>query len=233
VDITKNVLKFLAMLVTIWLTILECEREGNQQACILAMGDNTLAIGWMHKLGKLKPGSVYHVPVQLIARQIATLVLRAQHCLASQHIKGDENVVSDLLGFAGNVRGYDHPLALDIPFDFTLTQRFHDHLPQLIPKGFAISPLPSKIASFVIQALQMTESSLNQNRKNPTKNATKPGDAGSPSTPSPASVLTPSSLAYPNPKKSSSSELFSPFTTSLSGTSQEAFLASVRAPWFL
>jgi hypothetical protein len=63
------------MLVTICLTILECENEGNQQACILAMKDNTLAIGWMHKFGKLKPGSVYHALVQLIARQIARLVL--------------------------------------------------------------------------------------------------------------------------------------------------------------
>jgi hypothetical protein len=121
-------------------------------------------------------------------------------------------------------------LALDIPSNYTLTQRFHDHLPQLIPKGFAISPLPSKISSFVIQALQMTESFLNQNRKNPTKNVTAPGGAGSPSAPSPASALTPSSLAYPNPKKSLSSKPFSPFTASLCGTSQETFLASVRAP---
>jgi hypothetical protein len=46
----------------------------------------------------------------------------------------------------------------------------------------------------------MTESSLNQNRKNPTKNATEPGDAGSPSAPSPASALTPSSR-IPEPEK--------------------------------
>jgi hypothetical protein len=198
------------------------------------MGDNTSAIGWMHKSGKLKPGSIYHAPVQLIARQIARLVLPSTHCLASQHIKGDKNVVSNLLSFAGKVRGYNHPLALDIPSDLTLTQSFHDHLPQLIPEeGFAISPLPNKISSFVTQALQMTESSLNQNKKSLTKNATAPGDAGYPSAPNPASVLIPSSLASSNQKKSLSSEPFSPFTASLCGTSQEAFLASVRAPWFL
>jgi hypothetical protein len=129
VDITNDVLEFLAMLVTIWLTILECDLEGSQQDCILAMGDNTSAIGWIHKSGKLKPGSVYHVPVQLIARQTARLLLRSSHCLASQHIKGDENVVLDLLSFTGNVRGYNHPLALDFPSDATPTQRFHDHLP--------------------------------------------------------------------------------------------------------
>jgi hypothetical protein len=41
------------------------------------------------------------------------------------------NVVSDLLSFASSVRGYNHPLALDNPSDKTLTQRFHDHIPQL------------------------------------------------------------------------------------------------------
>jgi hypothetical protein len=236
VDIANNVLEFLAMLVTIWVTILECKQEGRQQACILAMEDNTSAIGWMHKSGKLKPGSIYHAPVQLIARQIARLVPLSTHCLASQHIKGDKNVVSNLLSFAGNVRGYNHPLALDIPSDLTLTQRFHKHLPQLIPEGFAISPLPNEISSFVTQALQMTELSLNQNKKNLTKKGTASGDAGYPSAPSPASALTPFSLAYPNQKKSSSSEPFLPFTASLCGTSQETFLASVRAPrapWFL
>jgi hypothetical protein len=233
VDIANNVLEFLAMLVTIWLTILECDLEKCHQECILAMGDNTSAIGWLHKSGKLKPGSIYHAPVQLIARQTARLLLRSSHCLASQHIKGDENIVSDLLSFAGNVRGYDHPLALDLPSDATLTQRFHDHLPQLIPEGFVISPLPSEISSFVIQALQMTESSLLLSKKNLTKSGTAPGDAGSPSAPNPVSALTPSSLAYTNPKKSSSFEPSSPFTESLRGTSQEAFLASVRAPWFL
>jgi hypothetical protein len=77
VDIANNVLEFLAMLVTIWLTILECDLEGSQQDCILAMGDNTSAIGWIHKSGKLKPGSIYHAPVQLIARQTGRLLRAA------------------------------------------------------------------------------------------------------------------------------------------------------------
>jgi hypothetical protein len=233
VDIANNVLEFLAMLVTIWLTILECNAHDSIQDCILAMGDNTSAIGWLHKSGRLKPGSAYYAPVQFIARQVARLLLRSSHCLASQHIKGDNNVVSDLLSFAGNVRGYNHPLALDNPSDATLTQRFHDHIPQLIPAGFVISPLPSEISSFVIQALQMTESSLSQSRKSPTKNATAPGVDTPPSAPSQGFTMTPSSLDYPNQSGNSSSEPFLPSTGSLTGTSQEAFLASVRAPWFL
>jgi hypothetical protein len=152
-NIANNILEFLGMLVTIWLSILESSAENSIQDCILAIGDNTLAIGWMHKSGKLESTSIYHAPVQLIARKIACLLLKKSHCLVSQHIKGDDNVVSDLLSFAGNVRGYDHPLALDVPSDATLTQPFHDHLPQLIPAGFVISPLPNEISSFVIWAL--------------------------------------------------------------------------------
>jgi hypothetical protein len=150
VDIANNVQEFLAMLVAIWLTILKCDKDEGIQECILAMGDNTLAIPWLHKAGQLKPGSAYYAPVQLIARQVARLLLGSSHCLASQHIKGDENVLSDLLSFAGNVPGYDHLLGLDNPSDATLAQRFHNHIPQLIPAGFVISPLPSKISSFVI-----------------------------------------------------------------------------------
>jgi hypothetical protein len=87
----------------------------------------------------------------------------------SQYIKGDADVNSDQLSFAGNIRSYDHPLALHSPSDAILTQRFRAHLPQLIPEDFVISPLPREIFSFIIQALQMTELSLNLKRKNPTR----------------------------------------------------------------
>jgi hypothetical protein len=86
-DIANNVLEFLGMLVTIWLSLLECSAESSLQDCILAIGDNTSAIGWMHKSGKLDPTSIYHAPVQLIARKIARLLLKSSHCLASQHLK--------------------------------------------------------------------------------------------------------------------------------------------------
>jgi hypothetical protein len=157
-----------------------------------------------------------------------TAAASSSHCLASQHIKGDENVVSDLLSFAGNVRGYDHPLALDFPSDATLTQRFHDHLPQLIPQNFVISLLTSEISSFVTRALQMTESSLSLNKKSLTKNVTEPGDDGPPSAPNQASTLTPSSLEYQNPKKSSSFEPSSPFTESLASWHQSGSLLGQR-----
>ena len=102
----------------------------------------------------------------------------------------------------------------------------------MIPGHFVISPLPSEISSFVILALQTTESSLIQNKKKRTKNETEFGAAGSHSARKPALTLTPSSLSYSTEKPNSSPERFSPSTEWLSGAQQEPFLANVRAPWF-
>jgi hypothetical protein len=232
VDMANNVLEFLGMMVTVWLVILECKEQCSEQDCILALGDNTSAIGWLYKSSRLVPGSPYYEPVQLIARKLARLIIDSTHCLASQHIKGEQNTVSDLLSYAGAVRGYSHPLAPDFPSDPVLTARFHLHLPQLIPAGFAISPLPNEIFSFVILALQTIESSWTRNKKKPTKSETESGVDGSPSAQPPALKLTPSSLSYSTAKPSSSSDPFSPSTEWLTGVLQAPFLASVRAPWF-
>jgi hypothetical protein len=231
-DIANNVLEFLGMMITIWLVLVECEETGSQQDCILALGDNTSAIGWLYKSGKLPIDSPYYNAVQFIARQLARLVTGSSHCLASQHIKGDKNTIADLLSFAGDTRGEAHPLAPDYPSDRVLTERFHSCLPQLIPAGFNISPLPSEISSFAIQALQTLESSLTPSRSRPTRTKTESGDAGLRSAPKPASTLTLSSLSYTSRKPSSSCAPFCPSTEWLAGVQQAPFLASVRAPWF-
>jgi hypothetical protein len=231
-DIANNVLEFLGMMMTIWLVLVECEENDSHQDCILALGDNTSAIGWLYKSGKLPIDSPYYNAVQFIARQLARLVTGSSHCLASQHIKGDKNTVADLLSFAGDTRGEAHPLAPDYPSDRVLTERFHSCLPQLIPAGFNISPLPSEISSFAIQALQTLESSLTPSRSQPTRTKTESGDAGLRFAPKPASTLTLSSLNYTSRKPSSSCAPFCPSTEWLAGAQQAPFLASVRAPWF-
>jgi hypothetical protein len=101
-------------------------------------------------------------------------------------------------------------------------------MPQLIPEGFDISPLPNEISSFLIQALQMIESSWTPNKKNPMKSRTGSGADGSPSAPNPASSLTLSSLSYSTEKQSLSCDPFFPCTEWLTGAKQEPFLASVR-----
>jgi hypothetical protein len=38
-----------------------------------------------------------YTAIQMVARHLATVFLDSRHCLASQHIKGDHNIVADLL----------------------------------------------------------------------------------------------------------------------------------------
>jgi hypothetical protein len=78
-DIANNVLEFLGMVVTVWLAITKCTELGNKQACILALGDNTSAIGWLYKSSKLSPDSLYYLPVQMIARKLARLTTDSTH----------------------------------------------------------------------------------------------------------------------------------------------------------
>jgi hypothetical protein len=98
--------------------------------------------------------------------------------------------------FQKSDHGYLHPLAYDSPDDNTLTQRFHSFLPTQTPQDFTISPLPSKILSWITLVLQVGESSLTAPRKRQTKTKTKSGDAGNISAHEVASKLTPSSLLY-------------------------------------
>jgi hypothetical protein len=220
------------MMVTIWLVLIECDETKSEQDCILALGDNTSAVGWLFKRGKLPFDSPHYKPVQLISQKLARLVTDSSHCLASQHIKGKKNTVSDLLSFAGATRGEPHPLAPDYPSDLVLTERFHSCMPQLVPAGFDISPLPSKISCFIIQVLQTLESSLTQSKNQPTKRKTESDADGSCSVPRQVSTLTLSSLDCSSLKLSSSCARFSPSAKWQIGVQQEPFLASVRAPWF-
>jgi hypothetical protein len=45
----NNVLEYLATVITIWLCLLHCKEEALEQECILALGNNTSAVGWLFK----------------------------------------------------------------------------------------------------------------------------------------------------------------------------------------
>jgi hypothetical protein len=155
----NNFLEFLAMVLTIWVVLLECQAHNATEECILTLGDNTSGIGWLHRSGSIKPGLAYYAPVQMVAQKLATFLIDSSHCLASQHLRGEKNAVANLLSYVGTEREDHHPLALDDPSDSELTRRFHLYLPQLIPRRFEISPLPSEVLSFTTLALQTVESS--------------------------------------------------------------------------
>jgi hypothetical protein len=201
-DVVNNLLEFIGMVINVWLICLEAHPLSE---CILAIGDNTSAIGWLFKSGKMPTDTATYDAIQMVARKLGSLVTESEHCLASQHIKGTDNVVSDLLSYSGSTRGKPHPLAADHPSDAELTQRFHTFLPSQIPPNFSISPLPNEILCWVSQVLQTVESSLTRSKKPDTKRPTASGAAGNTSAHAAGLTMTPSLLTCRHQKRNSSS----------------------------
>jgi hypothetical protein len=217
------------MAITIWLQLLD---DPDEQHCILALGDNTSALGWIYQSSHIDKQSLYYEPTNLIACTLALLVVSSNSCLASQHIKGDHNTVADLLSFSHQSRSPKiHPLAADEPSDETLTQRFHASLPQLVPAAFDIAPLPGEILFFATQVLVLVESSWIRNKKQPMRNTTGFGDASLTFATPPTSPITSSLLMYPKSPANSSPEPSSHCTGPLPGTSPGALLANVDSLW--
>jgi hypothetical protein len=231
-NLINNLLEFLGMAINVWL---ECRNaEKGQHPCILALGDSTSAIGWIHSTASLKPQWRAHTAHLLVARKTARLVMEADCCLATQHIRGELNTVADLLSFSGDITragGKKHPIAFDDPPNNVLTQRFHEHYPSQIPAAFEILPLPNEILSWATLVLQTAELSLTANKRGPTRTKIGPGAAGEDSAERQGTTLTPSSLTYPQENAT--------FTPSPSynaierriGPSAETLKASVSATW--
>ena len=225
----NNLLEFLGMVINIWLACLE---PGSSQACILAIGDNTSAIGWLHSTARLDPTWGAHSAHLMVARTMASLLMKHQCCLASQHLKGEANLVADWLSFVGSERGGKrHPLAFDDPPDDLLTRRFHLLIPSQIPENFAILPLPNEILCWVTQVLQTAELCLTHDKKVATKAPTEHGADGPGSATSWVTGVTPSSLGYPASSKSSWPEHLSVSAGLPAGIPKVDLPETVRSQW--
>lgn len=224
----NNLLEFVGMAINIWLSCLE---DCGEQSCILAIGDNTSALGWLHNTSRLDPTWPAHVAHLRVARKIASLLMGFQCCLASQHIKGELNLVADLLSFSGEGRGKRHPLAFDDPPNDELTARFLSTLPSQVPASFVISQLPDEILSWTVQVLLVAELSLTEGRRAATKYLTEPGGGGPAIAGTLATTVTPTSLCYPSTSRSSSSERSSTFIAWPSGAPMADLQALVRSQW--
>jgi hypothetical protein len=106
------------MTITVWLTLEECKGLERTDELILALGDNTSAIGWMTRTGHLLSSSIYFEAANFITRQLASLVAHSGNFLAPQHLQGKKYMVADWLSFEGGARPAEmnrgavkHPLA--------------------------------------------------------------------------------------------------------------------------
>ena len=152
-------------------------------------------------------------------------------CLASQHIKGELNLVADWLSFSGSERGKHHPLAFDDPPDDILTARFHKLVPSQIPANFEISHLPSEALSWTTRVLQIAALFLTEERREAMKAMTEPGGAGLDSVPPPDTLMTPSSLLYPSSSRSWSEGRSSASVVLPPGTPTVDLKGIVRSQW--
>jgi hypothetical protein len=149
----NNTLEFLASLFTVWFTI----KSGikHEFPCFLALGDNSSAVGWLHKANI---DAENNHPLHEAARKYAQILLRHNCCLYSQHIKGVQNNVADALS-----RMHHHS-----PKE--LHRFIISSFPSQVPSSFHIDPLPHEISSWMISWLQKIKEPTELDREQKTKN---------------------------------------------------------------
>ena len=224
----NNLLEFVGMAVNIWLS---CMEGGPPESCILAIGDNTSALGWLHNTSRLDTNWAAHAAHLQVARKIAMLLMEFNCCLASQHVKGELNLVADLLSFSGEGRGKRHPLAFDEPANDVLTERFLSTFPSQVPENFVISQLPGEILSWITQVLRAAESYLTEDRKEATKSTTGHGDDGKGTAITSATTVTRTSLCYPSTNRKLLSEPSSTFIGLRDGMPRADLTELVKTQW--
>ena len=92
-----NILEYLAQIVSIWIDIIE--GRTNKQDCILTMGDNTGALGWLRRSyfrQKDESENSWDVKQQQ-GRHLANLTLAADITHYKQWLKGEDNQAADSL----------------------------------------------------------------------------------------------------------------------------------------
>ena len=227
----NNLLEFITMVVNVWL---ECIDSGHHELpCILAIGDSSSAIGWLFRTSALDLTLPIHRAHPMVARHLASLLIEHDCCLASQHLRGDHNVVADLLSFSGaSKRGKRHPLAQDNPPNDVLTDRFLSMLTEQVPANFVISQLPSEVLSWVTLALQTAASSGRAAKSPETKNSTGFGVDGTGLLDIPGLSTTPSSFCYPSTSKSFIPKLFCSATDMHFGPPPGTLQGTVRGLWW-
>ena len=232
-DSVNNVLELLGMAISV-LLLLEEAKEGSENfPYLLVMGDNTSAIAWLFKSGRVPRSSRYYPIVKSIARHIAPEVTRGKAQLCSQHIAGATNVISDLLSFEGKCRQHTNPLTEDCPPNDILTKRILLYHSQIVPSGFKVRTLPPKIESFALSILRTIGKSWSRKGSPRTNGTTDTGDDGGPSSETGGWEATSYSIRYPATSKDHYwLEDSSCHVVHSTSTDRERLLQSVRSQWY-
>ena len=156
--ISINLLEFLSYIITIQLSL----ENTNKNKKILAFTDNSSALGWLHKSSFHPAEKNKH---DQAARSFARFMIKNEHSLYAEHIKGSSNNVAD---------------SLSREFNFTnqqLTNLLHIAFPEQMPHNFNIKKVPDRIISWTISLLESSTSKKGP-KPNPSKKQIQIGENG-------------------------------------------------------
>jgi len=232
-DSVNNVLEFLGMAVSVLLLLKEAKESGEAFPCLLVLGDNTSAISWLFRSGRVSKSMHYYPTIKRIARHVAKSVTQNSAQLCAQHLAGSENKVADTLSFEGLCRNKSDALTVDCPPNDVLTRRLRLYHSKLIPDGFRIHQLPDEIESFALSVLQTAARSWTQKEKLRTKSKTGTGGDGRPSSTIGDWEMTSSSIRYPQQASDCCwREVSSCNIERATSTERASLLHSVRSQWY-
>jgi hypothetical protein len=92
------------MAISILILVKEAAEDNERHPGLLVLGDNTSAISWIFRSGRVARSSKYYGAVKMIARHIAHSTLKSEAQVCPQHLAGATNTVADLLSFEGACR---------------------------------------------------------------------------------------------------------------------------------
>ncbi len=133
----NNILEFISALITIWIALLDSPKSF--YPCILALGDNTSAVGWLHKANI---DETENKPLFSATRKLAELLMEKDCCLYSQHIQGIHNNVADALSRLHHLSPSD------------LYHHILSNYPSQVPSTFQLVQIPQEIFYWTISWLQ-------------------------------------------------------------------------------
>ena len=155
-----NLLEFIVQVVSIWID--NIDNKINKYDCLLAIGDNTTAAGWLKRSNfrdnseENKESSGEWMLKQQVARKLASLILDSDSVLYTQWFKGEHNVVADSL----------------LRDTYFLSPSSHENflsktVPQQLLKNFHIKEVPKEISCFI--ALMLQQLPIQKQRLKPQK----------------------------------------------------------------
>jgi len=232
-DSVNNVLEFLGMAISVLLLLKEARDSGEKFPCLLVLGDNTSAISWLFRSGRVSKSMYYYPTIKRIARHVAKMVTESGAQLCSQHLAGSHNHVADTLSYEGSCRNKVNALTGDCPPNDVLTHRLHRYYSQLIPDGFEIHQLPAEIESFALSVMQTTQKSWIRKERQRTKDRTGIGDDGKCLPKSGDWEMTSSSIQYPHRVSDCCWQGDSSCNTEpMTSRNREDLLQDVRSQWY-